>query len=146
MPEAVRQWRETRHATTVEGGQACNASGGRPEAFATVATTTEARSGASVEGGQTHDGGHAHAGGGGRLGFATAVTTMEARGDAAVEAKHTTMVEQRPPSLTSKHNRWRRRSSLNGGPLLRQPNDGGHGSGCGDGLLPAQRRRWWEYR
>jgi hypothetical protein len=79
-----------------------------------------------------------HADGGGRPGFATVVTTTEAQGGAAVE--------QHPPSLTSRRNRQRRRFSLDGSPLLRQPNDGGHGSGRGDDLLPARRRRRWEYR
>jgi hypothetical protein len=97
-----------------------------------------------VEGGQPRDGGHARAGGGGRPGFATAVTTTDAEGDAVVEAKRVMAVEQHPPSLTSRRNQSQRRSSLDGGPLLRQPNDGGHGSRRGDGLLPAQRQR--EYR
>jgi hypothetical protein len=69
----------------------------------------------------------------------TAVTTTEARGSAAVEAKCTTAVEQRPPSLTSRHNWRQRRSSLDGDPLLWQPNDGGHGSGRDDSLLLAWR-------
>jgi hypothetical protein len=76
----------------------------------------------------------------------TAVTTTEAQGGAAIEAKCATAVEQRPPSFTLRHNRWRRRSSLDGGPLLWQLNDGGHGSGRGDAPLPARRRRWRKYR
>jgi hypothetical protein len=89
-----------------------------------------------VEGGQARDGGHACAGGG-RPGFAMAVTTTEARGGVAMEAKRVTAVEQRPPSLTSRRNRRWRRSSLDDGPLLRQPNDDGL-SGRGNDLLPAR--------
>jgi hypothetical protein len=92
------------------------------------------------------DGGHARIGGGGRPGFAMVVTTTEARGGTAVEAKHMTAVEQHPPSLTSRRNRQWHRYSLDDGPLLRQPNDDGHGSGHDDDLLPAQRRRRWEYQ
>jgi hypothetical protein len=69
----------------------------------------------------------------------TAVTTTEAQGGAAVEAKCATAVEQRPPSFTLRHNRRRRRSSLDGGPLLWQLNDGGHGSRRGDAPLLARR-------
>jgi hypothetical protein len=93
--------------------------------------TTEAMRAPTVEGGQA---------------FATAVTTTEARGGVVVEAKCATTVEQRPPSLTSRRNRRRRRSSLDGAPLLRQPNDDGHGSGCGDGFLPARQWQRREYR
>jgi hypothetical protein len=67
-----------------------------------------------------------------------AVTTTEAQGGAAVEAKCATAVEQRPPSFTLRHNRRRRRSSLDGGPLLWQLNDGKHGSERGDAPLPAR--------
>jgi hypothetical protein len=124
----ARRWREARGGAAVEGDEA-RRRWREGRGFATAATTTKAR-----------DGGHARTGGGRRLGFATAVTTTEDRGGATVEAKRTMTVEQRPPSLTSRHNRWRCRSSLDGGPLLRQPNDGRHGSGHGDGLLLAQRR------
>jgi hypothetical protein len=76
----------------------------------------------------------------------TAVTTTEAQGGAAVEAKCAIAVEQRPPSFTLWHNRWQRKLSLDSGPLLWQLNDGGHGSGRGDGPLPARRQRLREYR
>jgi hypothetical protein len=69
----------------------------------------------------------------------TTVTTTEAQGGMAVEAKCATAVEQRPPSFTLRHNQWRRKSSLDGGPLLWKLNDGGHGSGRGVGPLPARR-------
>jgi hypothetical protein len=140
-PEAVRRWRESRHTTAVEGGQRRCGGGGRP---GTRQRWREDRRATAVEGGQRlcddghHHGGHARADGGGRPGFATVVTTTEARGGIVVEAKRATAMEQCPPSLTSRHNRWRRRSSLDGNPLLRQPNDGRHGSGRGDGLLPAR--------
>jgi hypothetical protein len=66
----------------------------------------------------------------------TTVTTTEAQGGMAVEAKCATAVEQRPPSFTLRHNQWRRKSSLDGGPLLWKLNDGGHGSGAA--LAPFQ--------
>jgi hypothetical protein len=116
------------------------AGGGQRPGFVAAVTTTEARGGATVEGGQARDGGHARTDGGWRLGFVTAVTTTEARGGVVVEAQRATAVEQCPPSLTLRRNRRRRRSSLDGGPLLRQPNDGEHGSGRSDNLLLARRR------
>jgi hypothetical protein len=120
-PGTRRWWREARCATATEGGQRlCD--GGHHHG------SLRRRGGGGRPGAR-------RAGGGGRSGFASTVTTTEAQGGVAVEAKCATAVEQRPPSLTLRCNRWRHSSSLDCGLLPRQPNDSGHGFGRGDDLF-----------
>jgi hypothetical protein len=85
-------------------------------------TTTEARGGAAVEGGQKRDGGH-HNGGPRR---------RDSGGQACDSGGAAPSILDVEAQLAAAQVLSRRR------PLLRQPNDGGHGSRRGDGLLLAR--------